>query len=110
MSTETWYSADGRTVNQIDHVLISNRVRSAITDIRALRGPDIGSDHKLLKVNFKVKLRVKNGSNHNEKRKSVNIFQNPKWKQKYATEINNRFDILANMDDDDDTDRTIDEK
>ena len=34
---ETWYSADGRTENQIDHVLISNRFRSAITDIRALR-------------------------------------------------------------------------
>jgi hypothetical protein len=30
---ETWYSADGRTANQIDHVLISNRFRSAITDI-----------------------------------------------------------------------------
>jgi len=56
---ETRYSADGRTANQIDHVLISNRFRSAITDIRALRGPDIGSGHKLLKVNFKVKLRVK---------------------------------------------------
>ena len=33
---ETWYSADGRRVNQIDHFLISNRFRSAITDIIAL--------------------------------------------------------------------------
>jgi len=56
---KTWYSADGRTVNQIDHVFTSNRFRSAITDIRALRGPDIGSDHDLLKINFKVKLRGK---------------------------------------------------
>jgi len=31
------------TANQTDHVLISNRFRSAITDIRALRGPDVGS-------------------------------------------------------------------
>jgi len=30
---ETWYSADGRTANQTDHILISNRFRSAITDI-----------------------------------------------------------------------------
>ena len=57
---ETWYQADSRTTNQTDHVLISNRFRSAITDIRALRGPDTGSDHNLLKVNFRVKLRVKN--------------------------------------------------
>ena len=35
---ETWYSAaDGRTTNQIYQVLISNRFRSAITDIRAQR-------------------------------------------------------------------------
>jgi len=50
---ETWYSADGRTANQIDHILISNRFRSAITDIRALRGTDIGSDHNLLKIILK---------------------------------------------------------
>jgi len=33
---QTWYSADSRTVNQTDHVLISTRFRSAITDITAL--------------------------------------------------------------------------
>ena len=72
---ETRYSADERTANQMDHVLISNRSRSAITDIRALRGPDTGSDHNLLKINFKVKLRVKTGNKYNEKRKMVNIFK-----------------------------------
>jgi len=91
---ETRYSADGRTANQMDHVLISNRFRSAITDIRALRGPDIGSDHNLLKINFKVKLRIKTGNKYNEKRKMMNIFQTPKWKQEYAIEINNKFEIL----------------
>ena len=50
---ETQYSADGRTANQIGHVLISNRFRSAITNIQALKGPDTGSDHNLMKINFK---------------------------------------------------------
>ena len=81
---DTWYSEESRTANYIDHVLISNKFRNAITGIRALRGPDIGSDHNLLKINFKVKLRVKTGNKYNEKRKMVNIFQNPKWKQEYA--------------------------
>ena len=107
---ETWYSADGRTVNQTDHVLISNRFRSAITDIRALRGPDIGSDHNLLKMNFRVKLRVKTGNKYNEKRKMVNIFQNPKWKQEYAIEINSKFETLENLDDEDSIDNNINEK
>ena len=78
-------------MNQTDHVLISTRFRSAITDITALRGPDIESDHNLLKINFKVKLRVKNANKYNEKRKMVNIFQNPEWKQEYAIEINNNL-------------------
>jgi hypothetical protein len=56
---ETGYSSDGRMANQTDHVLISNRFRSAITHIRALRGPDIRSGHNLMKINFKVKLRAK---------------------------------------------------
>ena len=76
---EMQYLADGRTVDEIDHVLTSNRFRSAVTDIRALRAPDIGSYHKLLKINFKVTLTVKNGKKC-EKRKIVNIFQNSKWK------------------------------
>jgi hypothetical protein len=67
--------------------LTSNRFRSAITDIRVLRGPDIGSDHDLVKIDFKVKLGVKTGNKNNEKRKIVNIFQNPKGKQEYAIEM-----------------------
>ena len=34
----------------------------------------------------------------------VNIFQNPKWKQEYAIEINNRFEKLENLDDEDSID------
>ena len=75
---DTRYTADGRTANQIDHVLICNRFRSAITDIRALRGPDIGFDHNLLKIKFKVKLRVKTENKYTEKRKIGNIFPNSK--------------------------------
>jgi len=107
---ETWYSADGRTMNQIDHVLIGNRFRSAITDITAQRGPDIGSDRYLLKINFKVKLRVKTGNKYNVKRKMVSIFQNLKWKQQYAIEINNKFEILENFDDEDSIDNNFNEK
>jgi hypothetical protein len=66
---KTSYSANGRRVNQTDRVLISKRFRSAIRDIRAIRRPDIGSDHNLVKINFKVKLRVKTENKCNEKEK-----------------------------------------
>jgi hypothetical protein len=58
----------GRAVNEIDHVFISKRLRIAMIDIRALRGPDTGSYRNLLNVNFKGKLRVKTGNKYNKKR------------------------------------------
>jgi len=106
---ETWYSADSRTANQVDCVLISNRFISAITDIRALRGPDIGSYHNLLKINLKVKLRLKTEKKYNEK-KNVNTFQNSKWKEEYATGINNMFEILESIEDEDNIDNNINGK
>ena len=104
---ETWYSAEGRKVNQTDNVLIINRFRISVTDIRVLRGPDIVSDHNLVRINFKVKLRVKTEKKYNEKRKFANIFQNSKWKQEYAIEHNNRFEILENVEDEDNIDSNI---
>jgi hypothetical protein len=56
-----------------------------------------------------VKLKVKTANKYNEK-KIVNIFQNPKWKQEYAIEVNNRFEILKNMDLEDNIDYNINEK
>jgi len=57
-----------------------------------------------------VKLRVKNGNKYNEKRKMVNIFQNPKWKQEYAIEINNKFEVLENLGNEDSIYNNINEK
>ena len=57
-----------------------------------------------------MKLRVKTGNKYSEKRKIVNIFQNPKWKQVYAIEINNKFEILENLDNKDCSDNNINEK
>ena len=56
-----------------------------------------------------MKLRVKTGNKYNEK-KMANIFQNPKWKQEYIIGINNKFEILENLDDEDSIDNNINEK
>ena len=57
-----------------------------------------------------MKLRVKNKNKYNDKRKAANIFQNSKWEQEYAIEINNRFEILENMEDEDNSGNNIIEK
>jgi hypothetical protein len=107
---DTWYSADGRTVNQIDHVLISNRFISAIRDIRALRGPDIGSDHNFLKIIFKVRLGVKTGNKYNEKRKMVSLFKNLNWKKEYVIQINSKSESLEIFEDEESIDNSINKK
>jgi len=55
-----------------------------------------------------VKLRVKTEKKY-VKRKIVNVFQKSKWKQEYEIELNNRFEILENMEDGDNTDNNINE-
>jgi hypothetical protein len=60
----------------------------------------LGSDHNLLKIKFKVKLRVKTEMKYNEKRRIANIFQNSKWKKECAVELSNTFEVLENMEDD----------
>ena len=37
----------------------------------------------------------------------VSIFQNQKWKNQYAIEINNKFEILENFDDEDSMDTIL---
>ena len=40
----TWTSPDGTTKSQIDHILISRRLRNSVKDTRVFRSADIGSD------------------------------------------------------------------
>lgn len=45
----TWISPDGRTENQIDHVLISTKQhKTSILYTRTMRGADVSSDHELM--------------------------------------------------------------
>ena len=43
----TWRSPDGRTVHQIDHVLVNGNMRTSISDTTVMRGADVYSDHYL---------------------------------------------------------------
>jgi hypothetical protein len=46
----TWLAPDQMTLNQTDHFLITSKKKDLIEDVRSMRGPNIDSDHYLLKI------------------------------------------------------------
>jgi len=51
-----WRSPDYNIINQTDHVLVNQNKEEAIEVVRTLRGPNIDSDHYLLKTTLQQKL------------------------------------------------------
>ena len=54
----TWTSPDGRTHNQIDHILIDRRWQSSILEVRSCRGADCDTDHYLVVAKVRERLAV----------------------------------------------------
>ena len=54
----TWTSPDGKTHNQIDHILIDRRRQSSILDVRSFRGTDCDIDHYLVVAKVRERLAV----------------------------------------------------
>ena len=52
----TWIFPGGVTENQIDDIVISQRWRTSLQDVRVKRGATIRSDHHLVVASLKIKL------------------------------------------------------
>ncbi len=51
---QTWISPDGKTRNQIDHILIRKRWQSSLVDSRSFWGTDVVTDHALVSAKVKI--------------------------------------------------------
>ncbi|XP_045496887.1 craniofacial development protein 2-like [Colias croceus] len=96
----TWKSPDGTTVNQIDHVLVDSRHGSNLEDVRTYRGADCDSDHFLLLIKIKAKIRIQRSGGSEgivnldtEKLKDIDI------RKSFQLELKNRFQELDNIED-----------
>ena len=54
----TWTFPDGKTNNQIDHILIERRWHSSILDVRSFRGADCDTDHYLVVSKVRERLAI----------------------------------------------------
>ncbi|XP_055912883.1 uncharacterized protein LOC129946652 [Eupeodes corollae] len=68
----TWVHPDGHTENQMDHIMIQQRWRKSMCDVRNIRNADVGSDHHLVVMSLKLKTAA-------VLRQSQNAARNPKF-------------------------------
>ncbi len=54
----TWKSPDGKTYNQIDHMLIDRGWHSSMLDVQSFRGADCDTDHYLVVAKVRERLAV----------------------------------------------------
>jgi len=104
----TWTYPDGKTHNQIDHVLIDRRWHSSVLDVRSFRGADCDTDHYLVIAKVRERLAVGKQAAQRFDRQRFNLrkFNEPEIREKYQIEITNRFAALENVNDDKDVNRT----
>jgi hypothetical protein len=59
-----WTSPDGKTHNQIDHILVDRQSHSNVLDIRSFRAADCDSDHYQAVAEVKERLAVNKQRSH----------------------------------------------
>jgi len=92
----TWLSPDQNTATQIDHMIINANKKGVIEDVRSMRGPNIGTDHFLVKavINQKLSAIHKNKMKSVLKWNKINL-QNPSMLKEYRSLLRNKLINLA---------------
>ena len=98
---KTWRHPDGQSSNEIDYICVSKRWRSSVIDVRVQRGADVGSDHHLLIAKFRLRLKRLPTPPRRNRPFAVMKLKEPMMTKQFQLEIQNRFQALAEPDEDD---------
>ncbi|XP_045458539.1 craniofacial development protein 2-like [Melitaea cinxia] len=91
----TWRSPDGHTVNQIDHVAIDDRHKNTIQDVRSYRGADCDSDHYMIGIKLKCKIKSnKITTKVHTPLLNIDNLKDKRHREKFHIELSNRFKDL----------------
>jgi hypothetical protein len=96
----TWTSPDGKTHNQIDHILLHRRRHSSILDVRSIRAGDCDTDHYLVVAEVRERLAVSKQTTHRFHMERFNLKQlnEVESKEQYRAQISNKFAALERSD------------
>jgi len=100
-------SPDGKTHNQIVHILIDWRWHSSVLDVHSFSGADRDTGHCLVVAEFREILAVNKqaAQKFDWERLNLRKLNELKVRKQYQIEITNRFGALVNKTDGEDTNR-----
>lgn len=90
----TWKSPGDVSRNQIDYILIRNRFRNAVQQVKTYPGADCNSDHN--PVIAKIRVNLKNPKKPSPYRPmyEVGALRELQMKERYAIKVENKFQVL----------------
>ena len=95
----TWRNPSGKDAAVLDYVLINTRFRSSLKDVRAMRGPDCGSDHYLVRSVVKLRLQRAKQKLAPSTKLDWKRLKDPVQKREFQIKLSNRFAALAESED-----------
>jgi endonuclease/exonuclease/phosphatase family metal-dependent hydrolase len=95
----TWTSQDGKTHNQIDHVLVDRRRHSNVLDVRSFRAADCDSDHYLVvaKINERLAFNKQRSQRFHKQRFNHKKLNDVEGKEQFHVKDSNRFAALEDL-------------
>ncbi len=95
----TWRNPSGNDSAVLDYVLINSRFRSSLKDVRAMRGPDCGSDHYIVRAVLQLRLKRVQRKTSPSVKLDWTCLLDPARKSAFQIALSNRFAVLAPSDD-----------
>lgn len=82
------------------HIIVNGKWQRSLTDVRAFRGADVFSDHRLITATVKLKLCKVKKQSQQRKELDTTKLKCPSTKQQFVPEVRNRFQALADITED----------
>ena len=99
----TWHSPNGQHHNQIDYILVRKRFPSGVNTARtrSFPGADIGSDHDLMMMTFRLRLKRINKTKHIRLKFDLERLKDPNVLETFQAMMGRKFAPLTIMSNED---------